>query len=129
VHALSRALLSANNKTASVSLAPIVGSGRWAPHRGGLTGEDRRSLDVAYPRGISDIPQLLAAIDSRLVELAAEITALETPGRRSTGRAPSAKAIARPRPRTHQSERNVSATPLTFIAPAALRSYGPNGPS
>ena len=71
----------------------MVGSGRWAPHRGGLTGEDRRSLDVAYPRGMSDIPQLLAAIDSRLADLAAEITALETAkaalnGPRTIGRAP-----------------------------------------
>jgi hypothetical protein len=46
----------------------------WA----GIVVEAGRGRDVAYPRRMSDIPRLLAAIDSRLADLAAEITALET---------------------------------------------------
>ncbi len=84
---------SATNKAVSISQLPIVGSGRLAPHRGGLTVGDGRRLDVAYPRGMSDIPQLIAAIDSRLAELAAEIAVLESAkaaldGPRSIGRSP-----------------------------------------
>jgi hypothetical protein len=35
-----------------------------------------RGLDVSYPRRMPDIPQLVAAIDGRLAEISAEMTAL-----------------------------------------------------
>ena len=102
-----RALVSATNKTASVPQPPIVGSGSWAAHRGGLTVEDGRSLDVAYPRSMSDIPQLLAAIDSRLADLAAEITVLETAKAALDG----PRTIGRRRQRRH--DRTLASSPET----------------
>lgn len=67
--------------------------------RARLGGEDGRILDVAYARRMSDIPQLVAAIDGRLTELAAEITALESAkaaldGARAVERSPARAANA-----------------------------------
>ena len=92
--------------------------------RGGLTVEDGRSRDVAYPRGMSDIPQLLAAIDSRLADLAAEITALET---RQGGarRAAHDRPIARRRHR--RDDGTLASSPETSSANALTHAHRPSG--
>ncbi len=68
---------------------------------------------------MSDIPELLAAIDSRLADLAAEIAALESAraalgGPRTIGRSPAGATdavAARSRPRTRRPRRTPSRTP------------------
>ena len=110
----------------------MVGSDRWAPHRGGLTVEDGRSLNVAYPRGMSDLPQLLAAIDGRLADLAAEITALETAraaldGPRTIGRSPAGATdamTARSRRRPRRPRRTPSPKPTEPAASATTPDTG-----
>ena len=85
----------------SLSLAAGPWSGATGGHPTGAASPSRtaRSLNVAYPRRMSDIPQLLAAIDSRLADLAAEITVLETAkaaldGPRTIGRSPAGASDA-----------------------------------
>jgi hypothetical protein len=76
---------------------------------------------------MSDIPQLLAAIDGRLAELAVEITALETAkatldGPRRTGRSPADARDAttrRARDRPRRPRRTPSATPTEAVASGA----------
>ena len=96
LHAACPAPDSATNKTASAQLS-LATAHRWERRPGTPSGalgvEDGRCLDVAYPRGMSDIPELLAAIDSRLADLAAEIAVLESAkaaleGPRTIGRSP-----------------------------------------
>ena len=73
---------------------------------------------------MSDIPQLLAAIDSRLAEIAAEIAALESAraaldGPRTIGRSPAGATdavAARSRPRTRRPRRTPSPTPSVRAA-------------
>jgi hypothetical protein len=69
---------------------------------------------------MSDIPQLLAAIDSRLADLAAEITVLETAkaaldGPRTTGRSPAGAMTARSR-RPRRPRRTPSPKPTEAAA-------------
>ena len=83
-----------------------------------------RSRDVAYPRGMSDIPQLLAAIDGRLAELAVEIKALETAkaalgGPRAIGRSAAGASdamTARSPDRPRRPRRTLSPTPTRPVA-------------
>jgi hypothetical protein len=94
------------------------------PTRGGIVVEDGRSRDLAYPRRMSDIPQLLASIDSRLADLAAEITALETAkgaldGPHAVDPSPAGGSdamTARSRPRSRRPRRTPSATPTAPVA-------------
>ena len=79
----------------------------------------RSALDVAYSRSMPDIPELLAAIDRRLADLAAEITLLEAAraalgGPRSIGRSPAGATdalTARSRRRPRRPRRTPSPTP------------------
>jgi hypothetical protein len=70
-----------------------------------------------YPCGMSDIPQLLAAIDNRLADLAAEIAALESAkaaldGPRTRGRLPSGTTDSvTPRSRRHPSRHRRTPAP------------------
>jgi hypothetical protein len=83
----------------------------WSHRRG-----DGRILDRAYHRGMSDIPELLAAIDSRLAELATEIAVLESAklaldGTRTIGRSPAGAITGRSRPRPRRPRRTQSPKP------------------
>jgi hypothetical protein len=85
---------------------------------------------------MSDIPQLLAAIDSRLADLAAEITALETAkaaldGPRTIGRSPAGASDAMTRRRPTRPRRTPSPKPTGSAAsgttPEPVRSVHEHG--
>jgi hypothetical protein len=81
LRAVASALLSANRRAGPV----IGGTQRWwgivepraAEVHGFLAAEDTCGPGLSYPRRMPDIPQLVAAIDDRLADLAAEINALD----------------------------------------------------
>jgi hypothetical protein len=116
---------SAHNKTASVpQTPPIVGSRARHPIRAASRLRTVAAVISRDPRGMSDIPQLLAAIDGSLAELAVEITALETAkaaldGPRTIGRSPAGASdamTARSRDRPRRPRRTPSPTPTRPVA-------------